>query len=137
MTDWDLIVNEVLNKNKPNATFYFIHKPETKGGNGGSSGSSDSKKKQSKKKKTTKPSIALGPKFPNIKFTAQEAECMKLALRGKTIVNIAETLNLSVRTAEFYMQKMRRKTGTSSKAELIEKILESDFIKNCQEQARK
>jgi DNA-binding CsgD family transcriptional regulator len=123
VNDWDRIVEELRNKNSPNATYYFIPRPVNK--------CDDNIKKNSKKFKHSKPAVLLGPKFSGVKFTAQETECMKLALRGKTIVGIAETLSLSSRTVEYYFQRMRQKTNAISKADLIEKVLESDFVRNC------
>lgn len=128
MTDWDLIIAELSKKNTPQATYYYIPRPIDKNNN-----LPIHNNKNSKKIKKTKSGVALGSKFPNVRFGPQESKCMKLALRGKTVTSIAETLTLSRRTVEYYFQKMRQKLNAISKAELIEKVFESDFVKNYRE----
>jgi DNA-binding CsgD family transcriptional regulator len=72
---------------------------------------------------------ALGEKYPNVFFGFQETECMRYALQGKTILDIAAILTLSPYTVEYYFQKMRWKLKCHTTAELIEKVLKSDFLK--------
>lgn len=117
-SDWELILQEVVNKYQPSATFRFTHRARN-----------NSRNKKTNVKKPAK-TYALGPKYQNINLTPQESECMKLAIRGKTIPKIATALNLSPRTVEFYFGKMRKKLQCSTKSELIEKVIESDFLKN-------
>ena len=124
MSYWNMVVHEVVNRHASTASFCFTHRlPESGGG-----GSSSSAKK--KKRPSTKKSYSLGPKFPGISFTEQEAACMKLALKGKTIAGIGAALDLSARTVEFYLLKMRRKLNCATKSELVEKVTSSDFLKN-------
>ena len=71
----------------------------------------------------------LGESNPNIYFTQREVECMKLLIHGNTINSAAVKLGLSHRTIEFYVKNMKMKLGCSSKAKLIEKVIQSDFLK--------
>ena len=99
---WDAILNEAL------------------------AGESELEPKQ-KTKARSKARYALGDKFAGIYFTRREAECMALLLNGKRNIDIAEELVLSTRTTEYYFGKMKEKLGISTKFDLIEKVMQSDF----------
>jgi len=73
-------------------------------------------------------SYFLGESFNNTYFTKREAECMMLFLKGYTNSQVAQLLNLSSRTIEFYIKNMRHKTGCTSKANLIAAVAKTDFI---------
>ncbi len=110
---WDKVLNEVLNKNtlrlftlKP-----YYHKKEIK-----------------TNYRRIRGMYKLGGKFNDIYFTRREAECMVQLLNGKTMRGAAEILNLSVRTVEFYVKNMYKKLNCHSKAELIDLVLQSDFL---------
>lgn len=75
-------------------------------------------------------SYNLGAKYEGIYFTQREAECMLLLLNGKTISKTADTLCLSPRTIEFYLKNMKTKLGCRTKFELIELVLDSDFLQD-------
>lgn len=75
----------------------------------------------------------LGSKYQDIYFTQRETECMIMLIKGKTINKIAKELQLSPRTIEFYLKNMKNKIGCRTKFELIEQILESDFLLNLPE----
>lgn len=126
MKDWDLIVKEVLNKGSPDATYNYVNRPESKSVQ---SPPKDKNKKLKDKKKPASKRYPLGAKFLNVALTPREAECMVRALQGQTMTKIAASLNLSNRTVEYYMRKIRQKTCSCNKSELIEKILQSDFMK--------
>lgn len=55
------------------------------------------------------------------KLTVKESECLFFWLRGKTAPEIGKILNLSNRTIEDYLEKLKNKLGCQNKAELIEK----------------
>lgn len=59
-----------------------------------------------------------------IHLTQRERECLFYTVKGYTAKKIARILNLSYRTVEEYLTNIRIKTGATSKAELIEKVLE-------------
>ena len=69
----------------------------------------------------------LGDHFANCYLTAREADCMALMLKDCTNAEVAQQLQLSVRTVEFYIKNMRQKLGCHSKANLIETIRQTDF----------
>lgn len=90
------------------------------------------KRKVNKKDVTTskRKSYALGAKYGDAYFTKREAECMIFLLQCKTINKVAEILGLSPRTAEFYIERMKKKVGCRTRFELVDLIHESEFIKN-------
>jgi DNA-binding CsgD family transcriptional regulator len=128
MKDWDLVIKEILEKNKPGATYNFIPRPEQANK---SKAENSAKKTENKKEKKRYP---LGEKFPNVMLSQREAACVLETLKGKTMTKIASSLKLSPRTVEYYMGMVRQKTGSINKSDLIEKILNSDFVKNAGKQ---
>jgi DNA-binding CsgD family transcriptional regulator len=57
-------------------------------------------------------------------LTKREIECLQLTIKGYTAKRIARQLGISHRTVEEYLVNIRIKTGTSSKAELIEMTID-------------
>jgi len=72
----------------------------------------------------------LGKPYESIYFTAREASCMWHFLNNKTIIEAAAALQLSPRTVEFYANNMKTKLSCYSKAELVKRVLKSEFIHN-------
>ncbi len=114
---WKYLVKETLNKNNPNYHFVFTN-----------FGTYHVRVKKSSTPRKNKV-YPLGENFPNVALTRREAQCMRLFLDGKTIAEVAQHLNLSPRTIEFYMKNMKKKLNCRRKTELMEKILNSDFNK--------
>lgn len=54
-----------------------------------------------------------------LKLTLRESECLMGILHGMTAKSIAEKLNLSKRTIEFYIENIKNKFGCHTKFELI------------------
>jgi DNA-binding CsgD family transcriptional regulator len=52
-------------------------------------------------------------------LSKRELECLFLQLRGKTVKQIAEILDLSKRTVESYIDNLKAKLGCQNKAELL------------------
>jgi DNA-binding CsgD family transcriptional regulator len=52
-------------------------------------------------------------------FTPKEVEVLEVVRYGCTIKEVANSLNISPRTAEWHLQKIKQKLGTSSKLALI------------------
>lgn len=125
MTYWEKLVNEILNRYEPKATFYFIPQKQDKKKTMTTTTAATSKPKRKH--------YPLGPKYPHIAFSRQESICMKFALAGKNVHEIAEKLKLSPRTVEFYFIKMRYKLDCSNKQELIQKVKHSHFLENAEE----
>ena len=72
----------------------------------------------------------LGNKYGDAYFTRREAECMVLLLKGKTINSVADILELSPRTVEYYIKNMKSKIGCRTKFELVDLVYASEFMKN-------
>ncbi|NVD08825.1 helix-turn-helix transcriptional regulator [Vibrio sp. JPW-9-11-11] len=60
-------------------------------------------------------------------LTERESEALFLLLYGKKPHYIANIMNISVKTLESYVVRLRRKFGAHSKAQLIEMALEQGF----------
>jgi DNA-binding CsgD family transcriptional regulator len=77
---------------------------------------------------TNKSEAPLGvPIFSENYFTKREMDVLKLLIRAKTSKEIATHLGLSHRTVEHYLENAKRKVGVSSKSELIDKIITSNY----------
>lgn len=72
----------------------------------------------------------LGEPLPRIYFTQREAECVMQILQGKTMNEAGEILNLSPRTVEYYLSKIKQKLKCRKKRDIIELVSASDFVKN-------
>lgn len=121
---WNMVLKEVLNKHDPSYKFVFTHcyQHPTK------SNSGKILNKDMITRRRTMKNYFLGEKYTGIAFTRRESECMVQMLKGKTISKVATTLKLSPRTVEFYLKKMKNKLECRTKSELIEKVLDSDFL---------
>lgn len=61
---------------------------------------------------------------PNlIKLSKRHDEILKYLILGKTAKQIAQILNLSHRTIEFYLTIIKRKFKAVNKSDLIEKVI--------------
>lgn len=70
----------------------------------------------------------LGDDFPGVYFTRREVECLIELSKGKTINKAAVALDISNRTVEFYVKKMREKLNCGSKPELLEKAADYGLV---------
>jgi two-component system response regulator NreC len=68
------------------------------------------------------------PDGPPDELTPREVEVLGLLALGHTNPEIADQLVLSVRTVEFHRAGVQRKTGLSTRAELIAYALKNDLI---------
>lgn len=66
--------------------------------------------------------------FDGIKLSTRELECLFYLVRGKTVSDISNLLLLSKRTIESYIDNIKYKTGCQTKADLIEKAIDSHFV---------
>lgn len=62
-------------------------------------------------------------------LTERERECILYLTRGMTLVQASDRLNLSYRTVEFYMKRLRDRLGCSTKNDMLMKIHKSSFGK--------
>jgi DNA-binding CsgD family transcriptional regulator len=67
-----------------------------------------------------------GP-YNNTYLTWREAQCTHYLLKGCTIKDTAQRLTLSPRTVEFYVKNMRLKVGATSKAHLLEILMQTEL----------
>ena len=126
MTYWDQVLQEVLNKNNPDFQFRLTNIGEYRLREIISKNITQLK---SCKRRSVK-LYFLGPKYKNIYFSRREAESMLNILKGRSIPQVAKRLKLSPRTVEYYIKNMKLKLSCRTKADLIEMVLVSDFLKN-------
>ena len=69
----------------------------------------------------------LGDRLDKNYLTAREADCMALMMKGYTNREVAQQLQLSARTVEFYIKNMRQRLGCYSKVHLIETVRQLGF----------
>lgn len=70
----------------------------------------------------------------SIDFTERELEVLREVVSGKTDADIAQKLKLSVSTVKFHIQKIREKTGFTTRTELAVRTRESGLIISQQNQ---
>ena len=70
----------------------------------------------------------LDDEFQGIVLSAREIEIVSHLLKGMTSEEIGKTIHLSVRTIEDYLSRLRTKFDASSKSQLVQKLLQADFI---------
>lgn len=61
-------------------------------------------------------------------LSSRETECAQLVLLGYSYKHIANKLNLSARTVEFYVQNMKEKLNCANKQQLIDKLLQLGYL---------
>jgi DNA-binding CsgD family transcriptional regulator len=74
------------------------------------------------------PVYSMGKNAPNLHFTPRERECLFYLLYGKTAKAIARILNISPRTAETHIEKLKVKFGCHTKMELIDAAIDLGFL---------
>jgi len=65
-----------------------------------------------------------GQKINNVHLSKRQAEILRFVVRGKSLKEISQLLNLSKRTVEHYFEDIKNKMLVFSKAELIEKVID-------------
>ena len=61
-------------------------------------------------------------------LSKREAECLRHLLHGKTCKGIANILEISAKTVEYYLAQLKQKFNCYSKAELIEKAIRLGYL---------
>ncbi len=116
MEYWHRIVSEVENHTDSAFNFYFTHPVHCE------------RRADLDRKKGRLVNYYLGDLFPNVYFTTREAETMYLLIQGHTIKSCSEMLQISARTTEFYIKNLKKKVKSYSKQQLIETVLDTDFL---------
>ncbi len=70
----------------------------------------------------------LGGPFNDIAFSKREAECLQQLFYGKTAKMIAQILQISHRTVESHIEKIKLKTTCASLAELCKKLEQCNLL---------
>ncbi len=64
----------------------------------------------------------LGNRFNNAQLSKRELECLSCLIHGQTTKEIAKVMQLSPRTIESFIDKIKFKTGISKKSVLVQKL---------------
>lgn len=64
----------------------------------------------------------------DIKLSRREIDCVKYLLQGKTAPEIAQIINISVRTAESYIDNIKIKLNCRTKQELVDRLKKNKFL---------
>ncbi len=64
----------------------------------------------------------------NVAVSNREAECLFYTLRGKSAKAIANQLDLSPKTVEFYLEQLKHKFNCINKSQLIEKAISLGYF---------
>lgn len=72
---------------------------------------------------TTKQLHLPGTVIDKIYLSKRETECLQWYVKGKTAKEIGQTLGLSYRTIQHYLENVKTKLGVNSKSQLIEKAI--------------
>ncbi len=70
----------------------------------------------------------LGESYPDVYLSMREAQCVVLYLENSSNLEIANLLNLSTRTVEFYFDNVKAKLNIKNKKQIVERIKNTDFI---------
>lgn len=86
------------------------------------------KYKHKKSKKLTESNFHLSSPLETVRLTPREVQVAYLICEGATNQKVADKMSLSVRTVEYYIKNIRKKTLAVNKASLIQLILKTDFF---------
>ncbi len=73
-------------------------------------------------------SYSIGSTTHKKQLTERESDCIFYLLRGNTIKQIGRCLDISPRTVETYLEKIKNKLGCSHKSEIIEYCLNEGLL---------
>ena len=79
--------------------------------------------------------VYLNVPFSHIYFSRRESECLYGLSQGCSLRQVADNLQLSVRTIEYYVKNMKRKLGCNSRTELVSLVIENGFCRQYCRQA--
>ena len=73
---------------------------------------------------------AIGGQYGDYNLSKRETDTLFYVIRGYTAKEIAQKLDVSPKTIEYYIEQLKNKLNCSKKSELIEKSVEQGFIYN-------
>ena len=76
----------------------------------------------------------MGEGFPEIYLTQREAECVFWVIEGLTNKEVADKMELSSRTIEYYLRNVRVKLNCYSKAHLVKMLKNAPILKLIRQQ---
>ncbi len=104
---WQLLLNDLINQHVLNYHCRYLPQDET------------NENSEPTEKKPLQQRIDL----PNGHYlTQREAECISLAMQGMTMKMIGLHLDLSPRTIEYYLKRVKERMGCRTKKELVNQI---------------
>ena len=116
---WQSVINEIFNQYADDYPFHFTsvyekHRPE--------SSTDQLEPKEKPVKYTLKEECGWY-------LTGRELQCIMGFLDGETIKTVAKSLELSPRTVEFYLKRIKDRFGCRTKVELLNVISQFDLKK--------
>jgi DNA-binding CsgD family transcriptional regulator len=124
---WKRVVWEVLNKEKESIQcfFIFVKREEEALGVSSKMKKSTGTRKTRKKKKVKR--YVWMERDHKTYLSCREEQCVSWVSLGKTLYEISVSLNLSVRTIEFYIKNIKSKLRCHTREQLLKMILSSNF----------
>ena len=128
---WDKVLEEVLHRDDDSYPAFFTHvkrkNPSVTICDG----------KISRPRKRQEMRLYLGETYSGVYLTYRESQTMLELLKGHTIRQAADCLELSPRTIEYYIKNMKSKFKCRTKSALIGEILKTNFIIKMRERNKK
>lgn len=72
--------------------------------------------------------LALGEQFSNQYLTKREIQVLKYVILGYPAKKIGQTLKISSRTVEGYVDRLKEKLGCNSRGEISFKVIKTGLI---------
>ena len=111
---WQALLNEIINKHAEDYPIYYSPIDETP---------STVKPKNPKNKNKNKPKQTILDADKKLYLTPREHQCVCLFMDGLTIKQVGQSLELSPRTIEFYLKRIKERFSCRNKIELLNKLL--------------
>ena len=68
--------------------------------------------------------------YEEVSLTKRQTDCLYYLVQGMTVKQIAETMSLSARTVEHYLEAVKSKLQCKKRSELISRALKMKSIKD-------
>lgn len=136
MDYWDNVLNEITEKSPKSLCYIFtnLYAPEDETLHEGNTQTNTSHDVDKKEKKQ----YYLCGTYAHTYLTQREAECIYLLANGHTLKKTGDSLKLSHRTVEFYLNNVKEKMNLRTKKQVLHAIYDTDFLDAfCKEQQQK